>query len=144
MAEPRAPRLERRERFELRQRGLQPLEQRKRHHSPAVLGSPLHAARVAVADTVEAGGVRHRERAEHDGVDQREDGRRAANTERQREDRRCREDASAPELPGGVADIAKQRAHVALRRRREPFRCAPRPGGAGRPLTKQTTAGTGL
>ena len=53
-AEARAAGLKRRDLFELRHLGLQPLEQRKREHPPAILRAALHAAVVAVADAVEA------------------------------------------------------------------------------------------
>ncbi len=44
-----------------------------------------HAARIAVADAVQARRIGHRQRAQHDRVDEREDRRGAADAERQRE-----------------------------------------------------------
>ena len=81
------------------QLGLQPLEQRKREHAPAILRAALHAAVVAVADAVEARRIADRQRAQHHRVDEREDGRRAADAERERQNRGDREDACGPELP---------------------------------------------
>jgi len=51
-ADARAARLKCRDLFERRHLGLQPLEQRKREQPPALLRAALHAAGVAVADSV--------------------------------------------------------------------------------------------
>ena len=107
-AEARAAGLKGRDLFELRQLGLQPLEQRKREHPPAILRAALHAAGVAVADAVEARGVADRQRAQHDRVDEREDGRGAANAERERQHRRDGEDARHPELTQRVTKFADE------------------------------------
>ncbi len=103
--------LKRRDLLELGHLALQPLVQRIREHPPAFLRAALHAAVGAVADPVEARRVADRERTQHHGMDQREDGGGAADAERQREDRGCREDACNPELPQRVADFAEKSAH---------------------------------
>ena len=115
-AEARAAGLEGGDLFELRQLGLQPLEQREREHAPAILRPALHAAVVAVADAVEARRIGDRQRPQHHGVDQREDGGGAADAERERQDGGGREDARDPELPQRVAKLAEQRVHDRLRR----------------------------
>ena len=107
-AEARAARLKRGDLLELRQLGLQPLEQRKREHPPAILRAALHAAGVAVADAVEAGRIADRQRAQHDRVDQREDGCGAADAEGERQHRGGGEDARQPELSQRVAKFADE------------------------------------
>ena len=57
-------------------------------------------------------GIADRQRAQHDRVDQREDGRGAADAERERQDRGGREDARHPELSQRVAEFADKCAHV--------------------------------
>ena len=111
-AEAPLPGLKRRELFELRQVLLQPFEQREREHPPAILGSALDAAVVAVADAVEARGVADGQRLQHDGMDEREDGRGAADAQRERQHRRDREHARDPELPQRVAKFADEASHV--------------------------------
>ena len=96
--------------------GLQPLEERIREHAPAILGAALDAAVVAVADAVEPGRIADRQRLQHHGVDQREDGGGAADAERQRQHRRGGEDAGGPELPQRMADVADEGAHGVLLR----------------------------
>ena len=73
--------------FEFRRFGFDPFEERVREHAPAILRSALDAAVVAVADAIEAFRVGDGERAQHDRVDQGEDRGRAADTERERQDR---------------------------------------------------------
>ena len=106
--------LEGRQLLELRQVGLQPLEQRIREHAPAILGAALHAAVVAVADAVEPGRVADRQRPQHHRVDQREDRGRAADADGQRQHRGDGEDAGGPELPQRVADVADERGQSVL------------------------------
>jgi hypothetical protein len=77
--------LKRRHLLELGRFRCQPLEQWEREHAPAVLRSALHTAVVAVADAVEARGVANRQGPQHHGVDQRENGRGAADAQRERE-----------------------------------------------------------
>jgi hypothetical protein len=50
----------------------------EREQAPSVLGTALDAAVVAVADPVEPRRTRDRQRSQYDGVDEREDGRGAA------------------------------------------------------------------
>src|SRR5262249_27860890 len=98
--------------FEFRRFGLQPLEQRKRKHAPALLRSALDAAVVAVADAIERGRIADRQRPQHDRVNQREDGRGAADAQRERENGGDREHARVPELPQRVSDRARKRIHA--------------------------------
>ncbi len=84
-ARARATRLEGRHLFELGGRGLQPLVQREGKHAPAFLRATLDAAVVAVAHAVEPCRVGDRQRAQHNRVDEREDGRRPADAQGQRE-----------------------------------------------------------
>src|ERR1700735_1962562 len=51
--------------FEFRRFGLQPLVQRIRKHSPAILRTSLHTAIVTFADSVESSRIRNGQRAEH-------------------------------------------------------------------------------
>src|SRR5262245_30560298 len=103
---------ESRQLFELGRFGFETFEERIREHAPAVLRSALDAAVVAVADTVEAFRVGDRERAEHDRVDQCEDRGRAADTERERQDGRGREDGREAELTDRVTDGADRVGHA--------------------------------
>ena len=104
--------LERRELLELRQLGLQPFEERKREHAPAILRAALDAAGVAVADAIQARGIADGQRPQHDSVDQREDGRGAADSQRERQDRGDGEDPRGQELPQRVAHFADEACHV--------------------------------
>ena len=111
-AQPRASGLERRRLLELRRCRLQPLVQRIGDHSPAVLRAAFDAAVVAVADPVEPGRVGDRQRTQHDRVDQREDGRGAADAQRQRQHGGGREDGRQPELAERVSDGAGKATHT--------------------------------
>src|SRR5919197_849372 len=77
-AETRAAGLKRRDFFELARFRLQPFVQRKGEQAPAVLRTAFDAAVVAVADAIETGRIRNRQRAERHGVNEREYGRGAA------------------------------------------------------------------
>ncbi len=103
-----------RDRLEFRRLGLEPLEQRKREHPPAILWAALHAAVGAVADAVQARRVADGQRAQHDSVDERENGRGAANAQRERQNRSDREDTRGPELPHRVAKFADDRPQSVL------------------------------
>ena len=81
-ADARAAGLKRGQLFEFGRVGLDPLEQRKREHAPAILRAALDAAVVAVADAIEALRIGDRQRPQHHRVDQREDRGRAADAER--------------------------------------------------------------
>src|SRR5439155_5223977 len=111
-ADAEAAGLKRGQLFEFGRVGLEPLEEREGEHAPATLRSALDAAVVAVADAVEAFRIRDRQRAQHDGVDQRENGGRAANADRQRQDGRGGEDGREAELPDRVADGADRVVHA--------------------------------
>ena len=74
--------------------------------APAILRPALHAAVVAVADPVKPVRVAHRQRLQHHGVHEREDGGGAADAQRQCEHGRRRENASRAELAEGVDEIA--------------------------------------
>jgi hypothetical protein len=88
----------RRQLLELRQIRLQPLEQWIREHAPAILRTTLHAAIVAVADAVESRGIADRQRSQHDRMDECEDRGRAANAERERQNRGNGENPSDAKL----------------------------------------------
>jgi hypothetical protein len=115
-AHTRATRLKCREFFELRQLRLQALEQREREHPPAILRTALYAARRAVADAIKARRIADRQRAQHHRVQQRENGCRAADAERERQDSGNREDPRDPELSRRVAKFAEEGTHLGLRR----------------------------
>jgi len=89
--------------FELGSFFAEALRERKGKHAPFVLGTTLDATVVALADAVEAGGVGDRERFEHDGVDEGENGGGAADAEGEGEDGGGGEDGSETELAKGVA-----------------------------------------
>jgi hypothetical protein len=112
--DPGAAGLERREFLELGQVRLQALEQWIREHAPAILRTTLDAAAVAVADPIEPRGIADRQRSQHDRVDEREDRRRAADAERQRQNRGDGEDARDPKLAQGVADFTDEAAQSVL------------------------------
>lgn len=98
--------------FEFWRLGFEAFEERVREHAPAVLRSALDAAVVAVADAVETFRVGDRERAQHDRVDQCEDCGRAADSERERQDGRGREDGRETELTDRVTDGADRVVHT--------------------------------
>src|SRR5580765_4516956 len=98
--------------FELGRFGFEAFEERVREHAPAILRSAIDAAVVAVADAVEAVRLGDRERAQHDRVDQREDGGRAADAKRERQDGRGREDGRETELTDRVTDGADRVVHA--------------------------------
>jgi hypothetical protein len=58
-------------------------------HAPLALGAALDAAVIAFADSIQRGGVCDREGAEHDGIDEGEDGGGATDAEGQSQDGRC-------------------------------------------------------
>jgi len=84
---------------------FQALEQGVGIHAPFVLRAAFDAAVVAFADAIEGGGVGDGQRAEHDGVDEGEDGGGAADAESQGEDGGGREDRGLAELAGGIAEV---------------------------------------
>ena len=94
--------------FELRQLGLQPLEERIREHPPAILRAALHAARVAVADAIQARGSLTGSDRSMTAWIEREDGRGAADAERERQHRGDGEHARHPELTQRVANFADE------------------------------------
>ncbi len=96
---------------ELRGRVFQPLEKRIRKHAPLVLRSPLDAAVVCRSDPVKRSRIDHRQRSQHDRVDEREDGRRAANADGQGQEHGGREHRSGPELPERVANVTELKGH---------------------------------
>src|SRR5262249_18897527 len=98
--------------FEFGSLRLEQLVQRKGVHAPAILRTALHAAVIAIAHTVQAAGIRHRQRAQHHGIDQGKDRGGAANSQSQGEYRRNREDRGHSQLPQGIAKIAEQIFHV--------------------------------
>jgi len=71
----------------------------------------FYATIVAIANSVQPSGICDRQRAEHHGVDQREDRRRSADSQSQRQDRRSRKNRRPPELSQGVTKIAEQVLH---------------------------------
>ncbi len=92
-------------------------------------------------DHDEALGLAHRQQAEHELIEQREDRRRRANAERKRQQRDGRERRVHAQLPRAVAHVAPQRVEpanrlhfppVLLQHRRIPELPAGRPFGVGR------------
>ena len=114
--------------------GLDALEQREREHAPAILRAALHAAVVAVADPVEPRRVAHRQRLQHHRMDEREDGRGAADAERQRQDGGGGEDARRRELAERIDQVAAKGAHAVLRRNVGSIRCASAKPGLAPPV----------
>src|SRR3954452_17842613 len=66
-AHARAACLNSRDLLELRSLRLQSLVERKREHSPAILGAALDTAMVTIADAIQPRRIGYRQRAEHDG-----------------------------------------------------------------------------
>ncbi len=97
-AHPPAPRLKRRNLFKFRCFCLQPLVQSERKHSPFVLRTPFHAAIVSFANPVESPRIGNRQRPQHHRMDQREDCRGSADSQGQRQYRRCSEYRRQTEL----------------------------------------------
>jgi hypothetical protein len=97
--------------FEFRRLGLQPLEQGQREHPPAILRAALHAAGVAVADAIEPRWIADRQRLQHHGVHEREDGCRAADAQSERQNRGRGEHARDPELAQCVAQFSDEITH---------------------------------
>ena len=77
------------------------------HGKPRALRAAEDAAVVAVAQPVDALGIGHRQRFQHQGVDQREDPGIRADSQRQRDRRRGRESLGGQELPQGKPDIVE-------------------------------------
>ena len=105
-AQAATPCLECRHFLEFRCFRRQPLIQGERKQTPLVLGTPFHAAIVAFANPVEPARIRDRQGAEHHRVNQGIDCRGAADSQGQREYRRCGEHRRQPELSQGVPKIA--------------------------------------
>ena len=100
--------------FEFRRFGFEAFVERIGKHSPAVLRTTLDATVVTIAHAVEACWIADGQRAEHYGVDQREDGRGAADSQCQRENCRRRENGRQAELTECVAKIAEEILHCGL------------------------------
>ena len=83
-------------------------------HAPFVLRAALDAAVLPLADAVEAGRIDHRQRFEHDGVDEGEDRGRGADAERQGEHGGQGKDGRLTHLAESVGDILAQSLHVGL------------------------------
>ena len=66
---------------------------------------------VAIADAIEGVGFGHGQGTQHDRMDQREDGRRAANAKRQRQDSRGGEHGGESKLPQRVTDCIEDVPH---------------------------------
>ena len=111
------------DRLEFRRRRLDLLVEGIREHAPAVLRAARHAAVGAVADAVEAGRVDHRQRLQHHRVDEAEDGRGAADAQRQREHGGHGEDTGRRQLAGGMDEVA-QGGHARIGRKPGANRCA--------------------
>ena len=110
-AQPAAPRLERGNLLELGRFRLEPFVQGEGEHPPSLLRSPFHAAVVAFAHAVEPVRIGDGQRAEHHGVDQREDRGGAADSQGQGQDGRRREHGRLPKLSEGIGDAAGQDGH---------------------------------
>ena len=99
-AETRTASLEGGELLELRRRGGEALIELIREEPPTViLQTALHAAIVAVTRAIKAGWIGHRQRLEHDGVNEREDRGGCADAQCQSEHGGKREDGRQPHLP---------------------------------------------
>ncbi len=72
----------------------------------------VNTAVVGVADTIEPGRIRHRQRTQQDSLHQRKDGGVRSDTESQRDDRRNRKSRRFAQLAYRVAKILEKRLHV--------------------------------
>ncbi len=85
--------------FEFRCLCFQPFVERKREHPPSVLRAALHAAIVAVANTIQKRRIRNRQRTQHDRVDHCENCSGSSNSQGQRQCSGRREHRRHPKLP---------------------------------------------
>src|SRR5580700_1279517 len=80
-------------------------------HSPVVLWATFDATVLSIADAIEAGWVGYRQRLQHDAVDEREDGRRGPDAEREGQHGRQSEDRRTVHLAKCVGDVLPQGLH---------------------------------
>src|ERR1019366_7355126 len=99
--------------FEFRCLCFQPFVERKAEHPPPVLRAALHAAIVAVANTIQKRRIRNGQGAQHDRVDDGENRGGSANSQGQRQCGDRRKHRRHPKLPQGIPKSAVQVLHLA-------------------------------